>query len=195
MDRSRAARSPDRLCGSSRSTERRWRSSASTSIARRGVSIESTPTRLRATLEVVPRQFPEGGSRCRKPTSTDRRRLPASSGNSVCWRGSGTRQPRSHTGGERSCRPPTALGLEFGLRRFFNGEPRSPHRHRFSSTRGAPVRASNRGRVVLARGLLHRQHGGDRSGAACSPSTFTSPSSLSIRVRGWTADRRSARSA
>ncbi len=42
-------------------------------------------------------------------------------------------------------------GSPFGLRRFFNGEPRSPHAGiDFKAPQGAPVHASNRGRVVLA---------------------------------------------
>ncbi len=46
-------------------------------------------------------------------------------------------------------------GSAFGLRRFFNGEPRSPHAGiDFRAPEGAPVRASNRGRVVLASGLF-----------------------------------------
>jgi len=48
-----------------------------------------------------------------------------------------------------------SAGSAFGLRRFFNGEPRSPHAGiDFRAPEGAPVRASNRGRVVLARGLF-----------------------------------------
>jgi murein DD-endopeptidase MepM/ murein hydrolase activator NlpD len=46
-------------------------------------------------------------------------------------------------------------GSPFGLRRFFNGEPRSPHAGiDFRSPEGTPVAASNRGRVVLARDLF-----------------------------------------
>jgi len=46
-------------------------------------------------------------------------------------------------------------GSPFGLRRFFNGEPRSPHAGiDFRAPEGSPVRASNRGRVVLARELF-----------------------------------------
>lgn len=49
--------------------------------------------------------------------------------------------------------PPTdgAPGSPFGLRRFFNGEPRSPHAGiDFRARHGAAVHAANRGRVVLA---------------------------------------------
>ncbi len=53
--------------------------------------------------------------------------------------------------------PPSegAAGSPFGLRRFFNGEPRSPHAGMdFRAPQGAPVHASNRGRVVLAQDLF-----------------------------------------
>jgi len=53
--------------------------------------------------------------------------------------------------------PPTEgpAGSPFGLRRFFNGEPRSPHAGiDFRAPEGSPVRASNRGYVVLARELF-----------------------------------------
>jgi murein DD-endopeptidase MepM/ murein hydrolase activator NlpD len=46
-------------------------------------------------------------------------------------------------------------GSPFGLRRFFNGEPRSPHAGiDFRAPEGSPVHASNRGYVVLARELF-----------------------------------------
>lgn len=46
-------------------------------------------------------------------------------------------------------------GSPFGLRRFFNGEPRSPHAGiDFKAPEGAPVHAANRGRVVLAENLF-----------------------------------------
>jgi murein DD-endopeptidase MepM/ murein hydrolase activator NlpD len=44
----------------------------------------------------------------------------------------------------------------FGERRIFNNEPRSPHSGvDISSPQGAPVRASNSGRVVLAKNLYY----------------------------------------
>jgi murein DD-endopeptidase MepM/ murein hydrolase activator NlpD len=46
-------------------------------------------------------------------------------------------------------------GSPFGLRRFFNGEPRSPHAGiDFRAPQGTPVYAANRGRVALARELF-----------------------------------------
>lgn len=46
-------------------------------------------------------------------------------------------------------------GSPFGLRRVFNGEPRSAHAGiDIRAGMGAAVRAANRGRVVLARGLF-----------------------------------------
>jgi murein DD-endopeptidase MepM/ murein hydrolase activator NlpD len=47
------------------------------------------------------------------------------------------------------------LGSPFGLRRFFNGEARSPHAGLdLKAPAGSPVVASNAGRVVLARDLF-----------------------------------------
>ena len=46
-------------------------------------------------------------------------------------------------------------GSPFGLRRYFDGEPRSPHAGiDFRAPEGAAVHAANRGRVVLARDLF-----------------------------------------
>jgi murein DD-endopeptidase MepM/ murein hydrolase activator NlpD len=113
--------------------------------------------RLRAALEVVPRQFPEERLTVPKAyVEPDRatlariereQRLLAGLWDKTAaepyWRG--------------TFLPPAdgSPGSAFGLRRFFNGEPRSPHAGiDFRAPEGAPVRASNRGRVVLARELF-----------------------------------------
>ncbi|HEY2829749.1 MAG TPA: M23 family metallopeptidase, partial [Thermoanaerobaculia bacterium] len=50
---------------------------------------------------------------------------------------------------------PGASGTNFGSRRIFNGEPRAPHSGAdLHATRGTPVHATNRGRVVLAKNLF-----------------------------------------
>lgn len=46
-------------------------------------------------------------------------------------------------------------GRNFGHRRIFNGQPRAPHSGAdLSASTGTPIRASNRGRVVLAKNLF-----------------------------------------
>jgi murein DD-endopeptidase MepM/ murein hydrolase activator NlpD len=50
---------------------------------------------------------------------------------------------------------PGGTGTNFGHRRVFNGEPRAPHGGAdLRATTGTPIRATNRGRVVLAKNLF-----------------------------------------
>jgi murein DD-endopeptidase MepM/ murein hydrolase activator NlpD len=50
---------------------------------------------------------------------------------------------------------PGRAGTNFGHRRIFNGEPRAPHAGAdLRAAAGTPVRATNRGRVVLAKNLF-----------------------------------------
>lgn len=50
---------------------------------------------------------------------------------------------------------PGVAGTNFGVRRIFNGEPRSPHSGAdLHAAAGTPVHATNRGRVVLAKNLF-----------------------------------------
>jgi murein DD-endopeptidase MepM/ murein hydrolase activator NlpD len=114
-------------------------------------------TRLRAELEVVPRQFPEERLTVPKAyVEPDRATLARIQREQRLLAGLW-----SKTAAEPYWRgtflPPAdgSPGSAFGLRRFFNGEPRSPHAGiDFRAPEGAPVRASNRGRVVLARDLF-----------------------------------------
>jgi murein DD-endopeptidase MepM/ murein hydrolase activator NlpD len=139
------------------------------SLALIGVDLDRSPGRypieietrggskLRASLEVLPRPFAE--ERLTVPKSyvepdsaslarieRERRMLAALWDESAAepyWRGSFLTPADG------------SPGSEFGLRRFFNGEPRSPHAGvDYRAPEGAPVRASNRGRVVLARELF-----------------------------------------
>jgi murein DD-endopeptidase MepM/ murein hydrolase activator NlpD len=113
--------------------------------------------RLRVVLEVVPRQFPEERLTVPKAyVEPDRATLARIEREQRLLAGLW-----SKTAAEPSWRgtflPPAdgSPGSAFGLRRFFNGEPRSPHAGiDFRAPEGAPVRASNRGRVVLARELF-----------------------------------------
>ena len=51
--------------------------------------------------------------------------------------------------------PGASGGRNFGHRRVFNGQPRAPHSGAdLSASLGTPIRASNRGRVVLAKDLF-----------------------------------------
>ncbi|HEY2091881.1 MAG TPA: M23 family metallopeptidase [Thermoanaerobaculia bacterium] len=50
---------------------------------------------------------------------------------------------------------PGETGTNFGSRRIFNGEPRAPHSGAdLHAAAGTPVRATNRGRVVIAKNLF-----------------------------------------
>jgi murein DD-endopeptidase MepM/ murein hydrolase activator NlpD len=52
--------------------------------------------------------------------------------------------------------PGAANGRNFGHRRVFNGQPRAPHSGAdLTATAGTPIRASNRGRVTLAKDLFY----------------------------------------
>jgi murein DD-endopeptidase MepM/ murein hydrolase activator NlpD len=114
-------------------------------------------TRLRAALEVHDKVFPEERLKVPAPyvepdaatlrrIDRERRLLDA------LWK----RNTR-HRLWRGEFVPPCdgAAGSPFGLRRFFNGEPRSPHAGiDYRAPQGAPVRAANRGRVALARELF-----------------------------------------
>ncbi len=50
---------------------------------------------------------------------------------------------------------PGESGTNFGVRRIFNGEPRAPHSGAdLHAAAGTPIRATNRGRVALAKNLF-----------------------------------------
>jgi hypothetical protein len=113
--------------------------------------------RVQAALEVEPREFPEERLAVPKtytePDAKTLRRIQreqrllaglwATSTAQRYWSGSFARP----TDGP--------AGSPFGLRRFFNGEPRSPHAGiDFRAPQGTPVRAANRGRIALAEALF-----------------------------------------
>jgi len=114
-------------------------------------------TRLRAALEVVPRKFPEERLTVPKGyVEPDRATLARIEREQRLLAGL-WEKTAAEPYWKGTFLPPAdgPSGSAFGLRRFFNGEPRSPHAGiDFRAPEGAPVRASNRGRVVLARGLF-----------------------------------------
>ena len=60
-------------------------------------------------------------------------------------------EPRPTTTLRMSLPVPAPLSSAFGLRRFFNGEPRRPHGGLdLASPRGTPIKAPAAGRVVIA---------------------------------------------
>jgi murein DD-endopeptidase MepM/ murein hydrolase activator NlpD len=113
--------------------------------------------RLRAELEVLDKAFPEERLTVPKgyvePDAATLRRIGSEQRLlAALWKHSA---PDRYWQGEFVPPCEGTAGSPFGLRRFFNGEPRSPHAGiDFRAPQGAPVHASNRGRVVLARDLF-----------------------------------------
>ena len=95
---------------------------------------------------MVPRGYTELDAKTLRRVSRERKTLDA------LW--SRTDSPRAWEG--RFLAPAIGeAGSPFGLHRFFNGEPRSPHAGiDIRAGLGAMVRAANRGRVALARELF-----------------------------------------
>jgi murein DD-endopeptidase MepM/ murein hydrolase activator NlpD len=139
------------------------------SVALIGVDLDRRPGRYpievegrtgwkaEATLEVVDRQFPEERLTLPKAyVEPDRKTLARIAREAkllaALW-GNSDREP--HWTGAFVHPTDGAAGSPFGLRRFFNGEPRSPHAGiDFRSPEGTPVAAANAGQVVLARELF-----------------------------------------
>jgi murein DD-endopeptidase MepM/ murein hydrolase activator NlpD len=121
------------------------------------VEVAADGERLRLDLEVVAREFPEERLTVpREYTELDRRTLARVERErkrlAAIW--SKASRQRYWAG---SFAPPAdgPAGSPFGLKRFFNGEPRSPHAGiDFKAAAGEPVRAANRGRVALAEPLF-----------------------------------------
>jgi murein DD-endopeptidase MepM/ murein hydrolase activator NlpD len=94
----------------------------------------------------VPEGYVEPDARSLRRIARDQRLLAA------LWRRSADRR---YWWGEFTAPSEGAAGSPFGLRRVFNGEPRSPHAGiDFRAPQGTVVRAANRGRVVLAEELF-----------------------------------------
>lgn len=115
---------------------------SSRSSGRRSADLEVVERRFPEERLTVPKSYTEPDPPTVRRIAREQRRLEALWGKSAAarlWGGPFT----APTDG-----PP---GSPFGLRRFFNGEPRSPHAGiDFRAPQGSPVRAANRGRVVLA---------------------------------------------
>lgn len=113
--------------------------------------------RAQAELLVLEREFPEERltvpERYVEPDAPSLRRIAREQRRlAALWRQSADRR---YWRGEFLAPSEGAAGSPFGLRRVFNGEPRSPHAGiDFRAPRGTPVRAANRGRVVLAEELF-----------------------------------------
>lgn len=113
--------------------------------------------RVRRELEILSREFPEERlTVAREYTELDRRTLARVKREKKLLDSLWLRpSPRRYWKG--AFLPPALgeAGSPFGLRRYFNGEPRSPHAGiDIRAGLGAPVRAANRGRVVLAQELF-----------------------------------------
>jgi murein DD-endopeptidase MepM/ murein hydrolase activator NlpD len=94
----------------------------------------------------VPKDYTELGPKTLRRVEREKRLLAA------LWSES---PPERHWRGEFVKPADGAPGSPFGLRRFFNGQPRSPHSGiDFRAREGAPVKAANRGRVVLSQELF-----------------------------------------
>lgn len=116
------------------------------------VVVDSSAGRSRAEIEVRPTTFPEERLTVPKSyTELDPKTLARVRREQKLladvWEQSAAR-PLWEGGFVRPAKGPS--GSPFGLRRFFNGEPRSPHAGiDIKAPKGAPVLASNRGRVAL----------------------------------------------
>jgi len=114
-------------------------------------------TQLHATLDVEAREFPEERLTVPKtytePDAKTLRRIAREQRLLAALWSNGT--PRRLWNGPFARPTDGPAGSPFGLRRFFNGEPRSPHAGiDFRAPQGAPVHASNSGSVALARALF-----------------------------------------
>jgi len=122
------------------------------------IEIESADgTRLKAAVEVEPREFPE--ERLTVPQTyvePDARTLRRIAREQRLLAGLWTTSPPQRYWSGSFVRPTHGpAGSPFGLRRFFNGEPRSPHAGiDFRAPQGTPVLAANRGRIALAQALF-----------------------------------------